>query len=726
VTSSLKTGGGSPSLTAKDKTPLEIALAYVVAGIPVFPCRRNKRPYTRHGFKDASKDELQVRTYWQRWPNALIGMPTGNASGIAVLDLDVKNGKNGLAAVPDWEELTQIIARTQSGGAHLYFENDERIRCTSDKIAMGVDTRGEGGYVILPGVGGYSWIKPGDLSHLPRWPDRYLQFNVDDAPKPDNCPVSTTADPGLIGAALAVIPNNDVGWEEFNRIGMAAWAATEGSEEGYAAFDAWARKSQKYEPDKTRNRWEHYFTSPPNQIGAGTLFFMANEAQHGWRDVYDAELEELVARANREGARIYKFPGDYNGQKETDAGSPNGARDDAKQSKDKKSNAESSHRPSGAITLHWHGEQQAIAPRWLIRNRLPETGVALISGQWGTAKTFMLLEIAGAVILGKSFLGEPTRRRGGILIFAAEGASDLPIRLAALAEGKVAVPSQGELSFETTQGKDKPQPIDPKRLPIVWADQCPPLRNQNLTLLIEAAGTAARRLKEDHGLPLSIIAIDTMAAAASFKDENDNGEAQRAMNVLRQLSQQTGSLVIAVDHFGKEIKTGTRGASAKEAAADVVLALLGDRRDEGGVADLRLCLRKVRGGPSGREFHFNLLTKALGNDEEGFPIESCVVNWISAQEQRPANSSKARSIYILDEALETTFSKHMEQIQPPGVDKKPVEAVRLKVVQAKFEELYGGSKKAAREALRRAVKARSTLAKGVINGEPYLWYDLPF
>jgi hypothetical protein len=154
-----------------------------------------------------------------------------------------------------------------------------------------------------------------------------------------------------------------------------------------------------------------------------------------------------------------------------------------------------------------------------------------------------------------------------------------------------------------------------------------------------------------------------------------------------------------------------------------VLALLGDREDEGGVADLRLCLRKVRGGPSGREFPFTLVTKDLGHDQEGFPIQSCIVEW-TTQEQKPATGSQAAR--ILDEALRSTFAEHKERVQPPGANRDPVEAVRLKTVQAKFEELYGVNKKAAREAFRRAVKARSTLAKEVIDGEPYLWDEVPF
>jgi hypothetical protein len=76
-----------------------------------------------------------------------------------------------------------------------------------------------------------------------------------------------------------VIPNADIDWDQWNTIGMATWRATDGSPAGYAAFAAWSSKSGKFNPAATRARWAHYSTSPPTQIGAGTLFHMAKAAR---------------------------------------------------------------------------------------------------------------------------------------------------------------------------------------------------------------------------------------------------------------------------------------------------------------------------------------------------------------------------------------------------------------------------------------------------------------
>src|SRR3974390_3296280 len=136
------------------------ALAYAEHGIPVFPCKQDKSPHysqpdLEHGFLNATTDPEQIRGWWTRWPNAMIGAPTGTR--FDVLDLDSKNGKDGLAVVSNWAELSPLIACTGNGGRHLYFRPDG-IPCTSDEIALGVDTRGSGGYVIVPPSTGYSWL----------------------------------------------------------------------------------------------------------------------------------------------------------------------------------------------------------------------------------------------------------------------------------------------------------------------------------------------------------------------------------------------------------------------------------------------------------------------------------------------------------------------------------------------------------------------------------------
>jgi hypothetical protein len=140
---------------------LDAALHYALAlRIPVFPCNPDdKRPLTVHGFKDASREEAQLRAWWMRFPDAMIGIPTGESSGVWVLDIDVDPVK-GINGFPLWSELiarngevaATLTSITPRGGRHLFFlwQPQLTIKSTQGVPGDGIDIRSNGGYVILP------------------------------------------------------------------------------------------------------------------------------------------------------------------------------------------------------------------------------------------------------------------------------------------------------------------------------------------------------------------------------------------------------------------------------------------------------------------------------------------------------------------------------------------------------------------------------------------------
>jgi hypothetical protein len=70
------------------------------------------------------------------------------------------------------------------------------------------------------------------------------------------------------------------------------------------------------------------------------------------------------------------------------------------------------------------------------------------------------------------------------------------------------------------------------------------------------------------------------------------------MNVLKTVAQTLGCFVLAVDHFGKNLEAGTRGAYSKESAGDLVLACLGEKELSGGAVVSALI--KLPSRPLGR------------------------------------------------------------------------------------------------------------------------------
>ena len=103
----------------------------------------------------------------------------------------------------------------------------------------------------------------------------------------------------------------------------------------------------------------------------------------------------------------------------------------------------------------------------------------------------------------------------------------------------------------------------------------------------------------------ALIWIDTLITAAGFAsgEDNDAAAAQKGDDGVTDTSQRTGALG-GIDHFGKVVETGTRGSSAKEGAADTVIAMLADRELGGGVRNTRLAVRKQRDGVCGFEIPF--------------------------------------------------------------------------------------------------------------------------
>lgn len=134
----------------------EAAAPLVANGWPVFPLGQDKKPRTAHGFKDAA----QIAAWGAQWPDALVGVPTGKASGVFVLDVDVKNSKDGFSTLraKGWNLPATRTHRTRNGGgAHYLFRipNGNTLKNSASKLGAGLDTRGDGGYIVWwPAHGG--------------------------------------------------------------------------------------------------------------------------------------------------------------------------------------------------------------------------------------------------------------------------------------------------------------------------------------------------------------------------------------------------------------------------------------------------------------------------------------------------------------------------------------------------------------------------------------------
>jgi hypothetical protein len=181
---------------------LQTALAYAAKGWPVIPlhtptqdgCSCGKRdcaspgkhPRTEHGLKDGSRDEAQIRQWWEKWPDANLGILAGQKSGLLILDVDGEDGKAALQALTAAHGSLPQTLRVKTGrtgtdgqrkGFHYYFRApaEATIRNSAGILGKGLDIRADGGYVVAPpslhasGLP-YEWLTPEQpLADAPPW-----------------------------------------------------------------------------------------------------------------------------------------------------------------------------------------------------------------------------------------------------------------------------------------------------------------------------------------------------------------------------------------------------------------------------------------------------------------------------------------------------------------------------------------------------------------------------
>ena len=142
-------------------------------GFPVFPVREKdysyivqktgktrtlkvKTPYTRNGFKAATKEPKEIDKLWRDNTNAAVGVPMGPESSLIAIDIDNGFGKNGEET---WAAHNLILpptvqSRTMSGGRHILFKMPWVVAIKNSAgtvFGPDIDVRGVGGYIVWGG-----------------------------------------------------------------------------------------------------------------------------------------------------------------------------------------------------------------------------------------------------------------------------------------------------------------------------------------------------------------------------------------------------------------------------------------------------------------------------------------------------------------------------------------------------------------------------------------------
>ena len=126
--------------------------------IPIGAGDDSKKPYVKWAeYQDRLPTDKEVAAWWVQHPQAKVGIVTGKLSGLTVIDIDTKQGREEIAKyMPDSLEIPCVKS---PHGLHYYFKYTEGI-ANKARIIAGTDVRSQGGYIIAPsGNGQYTWLR---------------------------------------------------------------------------------------------------------------------------------------------------------------------------------------------------------------------------------------------------------------------------------------------------------------------------------------------------------------------------------------------------------------------------------------------------------------------------------------------------------------------------------------------------------------------------------------
>ena len=295
-----------------DNFMAQLGMTLIERGYPILPLQPNsKKPgryrlgewqeypkWSRHSERDTTENEVDI---WADWPQAGIGIAAGKVIGI---DIDVQSSD---ALAHEIEALAkQMLGETPAiriGKAPkrlLVYRAAEPFRGFKyppiEVLGLGQQFVA---YAIHPDTGHpYDWpvdslaeIEVTDLPAITEAQARafaeaaYQRIPVEQRPKSFTLGQQPAADSthhpdqqgtyAAVEAALAHIPNDDLDYDSWIRIGLAIKGGL--GEAGRPLFESWSASSQKDHPSTTAKSWQSF---KPDRIGAGTIYRLALD--HGW------------------------------------------------------------------------------------------------------------------------------------------------------------------------------------------------------------------------------------------------------------------------------------------------------------------------------------------------------------------------------------------------------------------------------------------------------------
>ena len=633
---------------------LELAKKY-----PVFPCRRKdetdqegrtlkaKSPLTKNGFKDATQDESQIRRFWANHPDALVGIPTGSRTGLAVIDFDTS--KAG-ASAQDWLGENQSILLTTrihqtgggSGGRHYIFSTPAGVKIrggvsvTLGKVRRdGLDIRAEGGYIIWWPL---HYGQSGPMGDIQALPAGLIDERRMDLELPAELAAKLPPKPGTSGDFQRDLPRitealsyvDPTQYDTWLMVGMALHYASGGADDGLNLWDAWSSGGITGElPDNYAGRadieyrWQSFHLDRGRGVTLGSLFNAA-KAQ-GWVNV--PEAVRLGAPKREEPPMDYDDVPEAHGMireivtpavMNTTISAPSATR----------------------RKLVLRSVAEIVTERreatWLIHNVLEANVLAVLAGPRASFKSFIALDWAMRIAMA----GNP------VVILSGEGAG------------------LGRRAEAWMQEHGKRRSVD--ELNVLALESVANLNaEQDMQDLQEAIDQA--------GIRPALLIVDTFSKFSAGLDENSNAEVAEYLSKLTiGLRERYTATVLLVAHSGHGDAKRPRGASALMANPDAEYIV--ERPDVQGMV-VTVSRERFKDTASLSPLAYEAVEVPLGRiDKYGEAVKSLVMKETSAPGKpavahSPQGKAQRTILYALRErqkASETPLVWTVEEVRQIG------------------------------------------------------------
>ena len=520
---------------------LEAALSYARRGIYVHPvhsmrdgvcscggpavnpkCTPGKHPRLANGHRGATTDGATIRSWWTLWPDANIGVDA-ERSGLVVVGPDS----------PEWlrrfEEKglpTTWAYETGGGEGHVQYLYRRPDECPTTRVCVSgqYDVMSEGNVVLAPGTHASGrprrWISPpnGALPEAPDWAVAILVEKAnratagDEPDDPDEPPVRLS--PGdLRWWRGEVVKRKDDGAVDtsWTMHVIACGLARSGLSRRMIA-SAVRDRAQRFGFDKAENR------ADPDRY---------------YRAVADKALATVAAEFGATGAT------------------------------------------GGAVfeVISFAEARNRPRPRWQVEGLLVQGTIATIYGPSGAGKTFVALDLAMRVALGRDFHGRRVVQ-APVLYVACEDGEGVAHRI----DGWCRHHGVSDAELAGTGG----------------------LITSSANLRDETQADALLAAMAGMQTPPALVVIDTLAWAMVGGDENKVQDVMLVMDAARRLGM-AGATVLVVHHTGKR-GDEERGSSALRAGSYTMAKVT-----PGGRGDLTLEIDKMKGAPPGEPMAFRLV-----------------------------------------------------------------------------------------------------------------------